>query len=210
MMNPIEAAIALAVRAHTGQMDEDGFPHIVHCMEVFHRVQVVFEEHEFRGYPATKYTQEEILIASILHDTVEDSPITLDQIEEEFGKNVRDIVDSVSRRVESDGSKEFYRDFIYRAKENAGGLIIKYADLTHNYSRSVKIKKASWRNKLQYKYGIALTVLNDTSNPTWEQASYSVQTEGGVKHYRIADPNGKEIEITEEEFNALVKKKTDA
>ena len=207
MMNPIEAAIALAVRAHTGQMDEDGFPHIVHCMEVFHRVQVVFEEHEFRGYPATKYTQEEILIASILHDTVEDTPVTLDQIEQEFGKNVREIVDSVSRRVDSvDGSKEFYRDFIYRCKANAGGLIVKYADLTHNYSRSVKIKKASWRDKLQYKYGIALSVLQMVNEPTWEQASSSVRTEErGIQHYYVADPNGKEIEVTKEEFKTIWK-----
>jgi (p)ppGpp synthase/HD superfamily hydrolase len=210
-MNPIEQAVELASRSHMGQMDEDGLPHIIHCFEVFHRAQAVLEEHKLRGYAPAKYTDEEILVASMLHDTVEDSPVTLDQIEQEFGKNVREIVDSVTRRVDSiDGSKEFYRDFIYRAKANEGGLIVKYADLTHNLSRSVKIKKASWRNKLQFKYSIALTVLNDTSNPTWEQASCSVQAEErGIQHYYIADPNGKEIEVTEAEFKTLTGK-TDA
>ena len=64
-MNPIESAIALAVRAHTRQMDEDGFPHIVHCFEVFHRCQAVLEEHELRGYSLAKYTHEEILTAAL-------------------------------------------------------------------------------------------------------------------------------------------------
>ena len=207
MMNPIEAAVALAVKAHTGQMDEDGLPHIIHCFEVFHRAQAVLEEHKMRKYALANYTEEEILIAAMLHDTVEDSPVTLDQIEEEFGVYVRDIVDSVSRRVESDGSKEFYRDFIYRAKANEGGLIVKYSDLTHNYSRSVKIKKASWRNKLQYKYGIALSVLNELDAPTWEQASASVRAEErGILHYYVASPDGKEMEVTEAVFKTLTGK----
>lgn len=204
MMNAIEQAVELAVRAHAGQIDEDGMPHVIHCFEVFHRVQVMLEEREVRAYPPLVYSQEDVLISALLHDVVEDTPTTLDQIEQGFGANVREIVDSVSRRIKSDGSKEFYRDFIYRAQENEGGTIIKIADLTHNFSRSVKIKKASWREKLQYKYGIALTVLNDVSSPTWERASYRVKSNGQVKQYLIADPDGKEIEIPEEEFKALI------
>src|SRR5271156_4095012 len=123
MINPLDEAVQLAARAHSGQMDEDGLPHIIHCFEVFHRAQVILEEHKLRGYALTKYTDEEILIAALLHDTVEDTPATLDQIEQEFGKNVRDIVDSVSRRVDSvDGTKEFYRDYVYRARADEGGL----------------------------------------------------------------------------------------
>jgi len=203
-MSLLEKAIQLAVKAHAGQMDEDGYPHIVHCFEVFHQVQVMFKEREARVTPPIeKYTQDEILLAAILHDTVEDTFVTLDMIEQEFGKNVRDIVDSVTRRGTKEGeTKEFYRDFIYRAKSNEGGLVVKIADLIHNFGRSNKIKKASWRNKLQFKYGIALSVLNDVDQPTWEQASASV-TQDDTTHYFIADPNGKKTEVTEQEFRAM-------
>src|SRR5271156_4887826 len=203
-MSLLEKAIQLAVKAHAGQMDEDGYPHIVHCFGVFHQVQVMFKEREARVTPPIeKYTQDEILLAAILHDTVEDTFVTLDMIEQEFGKNVRDIVDSVTRRGTKEGeTKEFYRDFIYRAKSNEGGLVVKIADLIHNFGRSNKIKKASWQNKLQFKYGIALSVLNDVDQPTWEQASASV-TQDDTTHYFIADPNGKKTEVTEQEFRAM-------
>jgi GTP diphosphokinase / guanosine-3',5'-bis(diphosphate) 3'-diphosphatase len=210
-MNLLEQAVEFAVKAHAGQIDEDGTPHIIHCFEVFRRVQDMFSDYLplrvlFAPPKLKKYTQEEILIAAVLHDTVEDTSTTLDQIEELFGKNIRDIVDSVSRRVESDGSKEFYRDFIYRAQENEGGLIVKIADLAHNLSRTPKIKKASWRNKLEFKYRTALSVLNDSHEPTWEQASGTVQYEDGTPHCFIADPNGKKIEVTEEEYKTLTKR----
>jgi (p)ppGpp synthase/HD superfamily hydrolase len=212
-MSLLEKAVELAVRAHAGQVDEDGMPHIIHCFEVFRRVQEMFDGMSYDLRPTlAKYTQEEVLIAAILHDTVEDTSVTLDQIEHEFGKNVRDIVDSVSRRStkgeynHAPETKEFYRDFIYRAQGNEGGLIVKIADLSHNLSRAPKIKKASWRNKLEFKYRIALIVLNDVCQPSWEEASYSVQHDGTVAHYFVADPNGKKIEISEEEFKSLKSK----
>ncbi len=204
-MSLIGKAVELAVRAHSGQTDEDGLPHIIHCFEVFHRVQEMFAERETRVTPPiTKYTQEEISAAAILHDTVEDTFVTLDLIEQEFGANVREIVDSVTRRGTKEGeTKEFYRDFVYRAKANEGGFVVKLADLMHNLSRSNKIKKASWKNKLQFKYGVAMSVLNDADQPTWEQASASVSYDGTVTHFFVADPNGKKIEVTEDEFKAM-------
>lgn len=227
MITPLESAIQLAVKAHTGQIDEgDGMPHIVHCFEVFHRVQEMFDGRMGRRLlppkiqgsvwmSADEYSQEEIMIAAILHDTVEDSfenptaleRVDLERIEAMFGKNVRDIVDSVTRRKLTDGTKETYRDFIYRAKANKGGILVKIADLGHNSSRNHKIKSASWRKKLDFKYAIAMSVLNDTNQPTWEQASSSVQYEGPHAHYFVADPNGKKIEVSEEEFKTLTRRK---
>ena len=57
--------------------------------------------------------KEQLLVAAVLHDVVEDTDFSLDQVRKEFGDVVADIGDSVTRR-ESDGIKEFYRDFIYR------------------------------------------------------------------------------------------------
>lgn len=193
----LDQAVELALTAHVGQTDEDGLPHIIHALEVMFGVKKIFETSE-----KLDYTLEELMIAAVLHDTVEDTFVTLSLIQVQFGVRIRDLVDGVTRRgLGKTETKEFYRDFIYRAKTNPGARIIKIADLMHNAGRAHKIKKASWRDKLVFKYGIALRVLNDSDEPTWEQASYSVQYEDAVAHYFIADPNGKKVEITEEEFN---------
>ena len=208
-MSDLEKAIQLAVKAHTGQMDEDGMPHIVHCFTVMANVQKEANRTAIEGVSVG-----ELLISAVLHDTVEDSSVTLAEIRSMFGAHpeggktigevVAEIVDAVSRRKD-----ESYRDFIYRAKAHPGARLVKIADLLANMGRlnTIPAKKASWRNKLEFKYATALSVLNDSSEPTWEQASYSVQSEGPHKHYFVADPNGKKIEVTEEEFKSLMGKK---
>jgi (p)ppGpp synthase/HD superfamily hydrolase len=213
MLSPIEAAIHLAVKAHTGQTDKENpsQPHILHVMEVYHRVHEMFSGERQAAPKLTKYTQEEVEVAAILHDTVEDSKdnptaleiVDLDRVEREFGLNVREIVDSVTRRDD-----EFYRDHIYRAKANEGGRLVKISDNGHNRMRASKIKQAKWRNKLEFKYAVSSSVLNDLDEPTWEQASSSVQYEGPHAHYFLADPNGKKIEVTEEEFKSLTRRKS--
>lgn len=181
-------------------------PHIVHSMEVMTAVRKMYEA---LIYPVD-FTLEEIMIAAILHDVAEDSvengmhPVTLDDIRKTYGDKIGDIVDSVTRRQLPEG-KETYRDFIYRAKANPAGRLLKLADLTHNMSRTHKIsdKKAKWRKKLEYKYLIAERVLNDRHEPTWEGASWEVHyhDEGNLRvpEFYIADPNGKRIKISAEE-----------
>lgn len=210
-MSLLESAIYTAVRAHAGQIDEDGMPHIVHSMEVMAAVRKAYEER-----PVVGYTLEELMAAAILHDVAEDSidhgvhPVSLDDIRKMFGDKIADIVDSVTRRGKGD-TKEFYRDFVYRAKANPGGRLLKVADLLHNMSRTHKIseKKAKWRKKLEYKYTVAERVLNDVTEPTWEGASYEVEYYDlphsnlrGARFY-IADPNGKRIEISKEEADRV-------
>jgi GTP diphosphokinase / guanosine-3',5'-bis(diphosphate) 3'-diphosphatase len=208
-MTQLEKAIELAVHAHAAQMDEDGMPHIVHCMEVMLKVKAELEgKYDIALKALKKYTEEELLIAAILHDTVEDSSIPLKHIEVAFGANVAHIVDCLTRRGLGKGeTKEFYRDFIYRADADPGASLIKWCDLCHNMSRTHKIaaSKAKWRAKLEYKYHVAMmTISNGT---TWEQASWSATWNevNGVNtpSYFIADPNGKKMQITEEEFNKL-------
>lgn len=233
MITLLDSAIQLAVRAHTGQTDKDdgNMPHIVHCFEVMFKVKNWIEDPAIYYLPAEralqKYTLEELLIAAILHDTVEDcwenpsalERVDLERVEVMFGKKVRTLVDGLTRRVALVGTewvwderrkvakiKEFYRDFIYRAKQDPGVALIKSADLEHNRGRAWKIKSASWRAKLEFKYGIAMTVLSPDPDyqPTWEQASISVtHDEDGVTYFYIADPNGKKIEISKAELDAL-------
>jgi guanosine-3',5'-bis(diphosphate) 3'-pyrophosphohydrolase len=203
-MSRLEQAILTAVIAHQGQIDEDGQPHIVHSLEVMFSVKRAYEE----GASILKgYTLETLMVAAVLHDVPEDTSLTLDDIRRDFGKTVAEIVDGVTRRhgdpqcklfnCQKHG-KETYRDFIYRSRENPASCFLKIQDLLVNLGRchSISPKKAKWRDKLEYKYGIALRVLTALEPVTWEQVSW---TFSGDK-YSIADPNGKKINITEAEF----------
>ena len=76
----LDRAIVFAVRAHAGtERRGKGFPYIVHPMEA---VEIV----------ATMTSDQELLAAAALHDTVEDTDVTLEQIRAEFGERVASFV----------------------------------------------------------------------------------------------------------------------
>ena len=82
----LDRAIVFAVRAHAGtERRGKGFPYIVHPMEA---VAIV----------ATMTSDQELLAAAALHDTVEDTDVTIDQIRQEFGERVASIVEDESDR----------------------------------------------------------------------------------------------------------------
>lgn len=76
----LDRAIIFAVRAHAGiERRGKGFPYIVHPMEA---VEIV----------ATMTPDQELLAAAALHDTVEDTDTTVEQIRAEFGDRVAELV----------------------------------------------------------------------------------------------------------------------
>lgn len=80
----LDKAIKYAVDAHCGaERRGKGFPYIVHPMEV---VAIV----------ATMTTDKELLAAAVLHDVVEDTPCTVDDIRKEFGERIANLVDAES------------------------------------------------------------------------------------------------------------------
>ena len=80
----LDKAIVFAVKAHAGtERRGKGFPYIVHPMEA---VEIV----------ATMTTDQELMAAAALHDTVEDTSVTLDDIRREFGDRVAKLVEEES------------------------------------------------------------------------------------------------------------------
>ena len=76
----LDRAIIFAVRAHTGtERRGKGFPYIVHPMEAMEIV-------------ATITPDQELLAAAALHDTVEDTDVTIDDIRKEFGERIASLV----------------------------------------------------------------------------------------------------------------------
>lgn len=76
----LDRAIIFAVNAHAGaERRGKGFPYIVHPMEAMEIV-------------ATMTSDQELLAAAVLHDTVEDTDVTLEQLAEVFGERIASIV----------------------------------------------------------------------------------------------------------------------
>lgn len=90
----LDRAIMFAVKAHAGtERRGKGFPYIVHPLEA---VSIV----------ATITSDQEILAAAALHDTVEDTDVTVDQIRSEFGDRVASLVSTETDVVFDNRSEE--------------------------------------------------------------------------------------------------------
>lgn len=110
-MATIEDAIKLAVDAHSGVTQRDGSPYILHPLAVMLRLHSDYER-----------------MTAVLHDVVEDTDITLDDLHREgYPPVVVEAVDALTRR-----ENETYEAFIERIKPNALAVRVKLADLEHN------------------------------------------------------------------------------
>lgn len=126
----IQHAIDIATKAHEGQLRKTGEPYIIHPLAV----KKILEEWGM---------DEDTIIAGILHDTVEDTSLTLDDIRRDFGESVAFLVDGVTKLSTARNGMRDIDTYLPETKDNflrlmiALGsdirvLIIKLADRLHN------------------------------------------------------------------------------
>lgn len=133
----VAAARALATKAHEGQTDKAGLPYITHPERV-----------------ASRLSTPEAQVVGWLHDTVEDTPITLRDIEATFGPETAAAVDAISRR---DG--EPWSDYLERVAANPMARQAKISDLIDNSNLS-RIPHVTLKDvERQKKYNKALKKL---------------------------------------------------
>ncbi|MFJ9586642.1 RelA/SpoT family protein [Streptomyces acidicola] len=122
-LEPLRRAYVLAESSHRGQMRKSGEPYITHPLAV----TLILAE---LGAEITTLT------ASLLHDTVEDTDVTLDQVGEEFGKEVRYLVDGVTKLEKVDygaaAEPETFRKMLVATGNDVRVMSIKLADRLHN------------------------------------------------------------------------------
>ncbi|MEH0636769.1 HD domain-containing protein [Streptomyces bottropensis] len=122
-LEPLRRAYVLAESSHRGQMRKSGEPYITHPLAV----TLILAE---LGAETTTLT------ASLLHDTVEDTDVTLDQVREEFGEEVRYIVDGVTKLEKVDygaaAEPETFRKMLVATGNDVRVMSIKLADRLHN------------------------------------------------------------------------------
>jgi (p)ppGpp synthase/HD superfamily hydrolase len=110
-MATLDRAILIAAQAHLGQRDKSGAPYILHPLRIMMRME-----------------SEAAMIAAALHDVVEDSDWTIEQLRGEgFSEEVLEALDCLTRR---DG--ETYDEFVARAQANSIARQVKIADLEDN------------------------------------------------------------------------------
>ena len=133
----VEAARLLATQAHSGQTDKAGLPYITHPMRVAGRLDTP-----------------EAQVVGWLHDTVEDTSLTLAEIEAQFGSETAAAVNAISRR-----EGEAWRDYLGRVAANPVAKAVKISDLIDN-SNLGRIPVITMRDvKRQERYNKALQKL---------------------------------------------------
>ncbi len=126
-LNPetLTKAYDFAVKAHEKQKREEGSPYIIHPIAVANILT------ELKLDSAT-------IATGLLHDTIEDTHATYQTIEEEFGKEVADLVDGVTKISEfenqaiSNSKAENFRKLILATSKDIRVLLVKLADRLHN------------------------------------------------------------------------------
>ena len=126
-LNPetLSKAYDFALRAHVHQKRDEGAPYIIHPVAVADILT------ELKLDSAT-------IATGLLHDTIEDTHATYQTIEIEFGKEVADLVDGVTKISEfenqalSNSKAENFRKLILATSKDIRVLLVKIADRLHN------------------------------------------------------------------------------
>lgn len=136
-------AMKIAYDAHHGQLDCNGVPYIFHPYHL-----------------AEQMCDEITTCVALLHDVVEDTDITIEQLEEVFPKEVTEALKLLTHDDNTD-----YFEYIRAIKSNPVARTVKMADLQHNSDQSrIVDKKVVSAEKLEHwnkKYTKARQILED-------------------------------------------------
>ena len=123
-MQRVRNAYALASEAHKDQRRKTGEPYIIHPIAV---ARIVAEELELGANP---------VIAAFLHDVVEDTDYTIEDIRERFGDDVAFLVGVVTKqkkeKYEKSKQVDNYRQILASVQYDVRAILIKLADRLHN------------------------------------------------------------------------------
>lgn len=121
----IHQAYLMAQEAHRGQRRQTGEPYITHPVAV-------------SCILADMHMDQHTLMAALLHDVIEDTPIEKDDLENRFGKEIANLVDGVSKLTQIefvsrlDAQAENFRKMLLAMARDIRVIIVKLADRLHN------------------------------------------------------------------------------
>ena len=121
----VRKAYEFSARAHEGQMRRSGEPYVKHPVAV-------------AGVLTSLKTDITAVVAALLHDTLEDTVATADELQREFGKEVVQLVDGVTKigkitfKSSEEKQAENFRKMVLSMADDIRVVIIKLADRLHN------------------------------------------------------------------------------
>jgi len=136
----VHEAYLLADQAHEGQTRKTGERYIFHPVEVTQILADLAMDHE-------------TLMAALLHDTIEDTPVTKEQVRETFGAAVADLVDGVTKlekvrfSSQQEAAAESFRKMLLAMARDIRIILIKLADRLHNM-RTLGVMRAEKRRRI--------------------------------------------------------------
>jgi guanosine-3',5'-bis(diphosphate) 3'-pyrophosphohydrolase len=134
----VREAYRLGAQAHAGQTRKSGEPYITHPVAV-------------AGILADLRLDAEAVIAAILHDTIEDTPVERSDLEARFGADVADLVEGVTKldkvqfRSAQEANAESFRKMMLAMARDLRVILIKLADRLHNMRTLDSMSDASRR-----------------------------------------------------------------
>lgn len=121
----VRESFVVARDAHDGQMRSSGDPYITHPVAV-------------AGILADMHMDHETIMAALMHDVIEDTPVSKQQLEDQFGVVVADLVEGVSKldkiqfSSKQEAQAENFRKMMMAMVQDIRVILIKLADRTHN------------------------------------------------------------------------------
>lgn len=131
-------AMKVAYNAHNGQMDKSGVPYIFHPIHLAEQMNTEVE-----------------CIVALLHDVVEDTDITFENLEKEFPIEVIQCLKLLTHDKSVD-----YIEYVKKIKDNSIARKVKLADLKHNSDRTRLISTTERDEERYKKYKKAIEILN--------------------------------------------------
>ena len=135
-------ALVFAYNAHHGQLDYNGIPYIFHPLHL-----------------AEAMDEEIACCAALLHDVVEDTPVTLEELAKEFPAEVVEVVSLLTHREDTG-----YFSYLRAIKAHPIARKVKLADIAHNSDQSRCVGSNLTEEQLAYwkqKYQKALEILSE-------------------------------------------------
>ena len=129
MDNDPVRAMLFASAKHANHFDDDGKPYIHHLIQVVDILKVITKD-------------KDILCAAWLHDTLEDTKTTHEELIQEFGQKIADLVHEMTH----EGSKDD-KGYFFPRLQSLDAILIKFADRLSNLSRM-----SSWNEQRKAQY----------------------------------------------------------
>ena len=140
-------ALVFAYNAHHGQLDYNGIPYIFHPLHL-----------------AEQMDDEISCCAALLHDVVEDTAVTIEELAGEFPEEVVEVVKLLTHEDSADGSNSDYFSYLLPIRAHPIAKKVKLADIAHNSDQSRCVGSDLTAEQLAYwkqKYQKAMEILSE-------------------------------------------------